>query len=329
MERPLSRLERRQPARYRFDLEADIPWSRIGEEGIYVPPAMFSALGIDPAPVQAHAEAWDMLQAAVAMTVCTAFELVEVTITLFVDTRFSMLGKTRSLELFREEEAKHIALFRRDGEALAQKHPELVGELDWDPAWGVGFWELFRAPDLFPSERVFHYLFWFFFTAFEEHSIYFANLVDGAQGVQPVWQAAHRAHRQEEIQHVTTDHAYLGALQLPPDERDAWSEVCVAWLCQHFDTVFAFGSARRLVAKRYPHLAAALQTAGFTRSPFLGDLLHSPAFRRTRVACPYLRELGSLQGAELPTDAELARRLPPHWLEQKDAVLVPDPTASS
>jgi acyl-CoA synthetase (AMP-forming)/AMP-acid ligase II/acyl carrier protein len=320
----LTRLERRNPERYRFDIESDIPWARAGEPGIYVPREMFGVLGIDTAPIEAVPEAWAMLQAASAMTLCTAFEVVEVTITLFIDTRRSMLGATRSIELFREEEGKHVALFRRCAKMLAARHPDTLIELDWDPAWGVGFWELFRAPNLFPSEGVFHYLFWFFFTAFEEHSIYFAELLAGSDDAQPTWRAAHLAHRQEEIQHVATDHAYSSALDLPAEQRDAWSEVCVAWLCQHFETFFAFGPARRLVAERFPELAPHLRTRGFVRSPFLGELLSAPAFRRTRLGCPYLRELGELSREQLPTDIELARRLPANWLRE-NAVLVPDP----
>jgi aryl carrier-like protein len=328
LSRHLGRLERRVPERYRFDLEAEIPWDRTGEPGIYVPPTLLRALGIDPAPLEAEPEAWSMLQAAAAMTTCAAFEVTEVTITLFVDTRGSMLGNTRSLALLREEETKHVALFRRYAAALARRHPELVVELDWDPSWGVGFWQLFRTPELFPDERVFHYLFWFFFTAFEEHSIYLADLLAEAPGVQPAWRAAHLAHRREEVQHVATDHAYLAALELPPAQRDAWSEVCVAWLCQHFETFFAFGPARRLVAERFAHLAPRLRTGGFLASPFLQELLGSPAFRRTRLACPYLRELGSLAAHELPTDRELAQRLPAQWIDRERAALVPDPVAS-
>jgi acyl-CoA synthetase (AMP-forming)/AMP-acid ligase II/aryl carrier-like protein len=324
--RHLGRLERRVPERYRFDLEADVPWDRADEPGIYVPPAMLRALGMDPAPLEAEPEAWAMLQAAAASTLCAAFEVAEVTITLFVDTRRSMLGNTRSLELFREEEAKHVALFRRYAEVIARRHPEHVVGLDWDPAWGVGFWELFRAPDLFPNERVFHYLFWFFFTAFEEHSIYLADHLAAATGVQPAWKAVHLAHRREELQHVATDHAYISALELPAAERDAWSEVCVAWLCQHFDTFFAFGPARRRVAERFPRLAPHLRTGGFASSPFLQDLLESPAFRRTRLACPYLRELGALPLAARPSDHELAGRLPEVWMRRR-AVLAPDPVA--
>jgi aryl carrier-like protein len=320
----LAKLERRKPARYRFDLDVDIPWDRVDEPGVYVPREMFAALGIDTRAIEAEPEAWALLQTAGAMTLCAAFEIVEVTIMMFIDTRRSTLGATRSLELFREEEVKHVALFRRYAEVLAARHPDLVAELDWDPSWGGGFWELFRTPELFPSEGVFHYLFWFFFTAFEEHAIYFADVLGRAADAQPAWRAAHLAHRQEELQHVATDHAYLGALDLPAAEHDAWSEVCVAWLCQHFETFFAFGSARRLVAARFPDLAPDLRTGGFVRSPFLGELLSAPAFRRTRMSCPYLRELGELDPEQLPSDVELARRLPAQWLRE-GAALVPDP----
>lgn len=323
----LERLDRRNPATYRFDLERDVPWDRVDAPGLYVPREMFAALGMDVAAVEAEPEAWRTLQAAAAMTMLTAFEVVEVTITLFIDTRWPLFGETRSIAAFREEETKHVRLFRRYNDALQARHPELVTDLDWDRSWGVGFWELFRRPELFPDERVFHYLFWFFFVAFEEHSIYFADVLAKAEGVQPAWLAAHLAHRREELQHVATDHAYATALDLPAAERDAWSEVCVAWLCQHFETFFAFGSARRLVAKRFPHLAGTLRTGGFVGSPFLGDLATAPSFKRTRLVCPYLRELGTLDPAARPTDADLARRLPAAWLDGRDAV-VPDPVES-
>jgi len=323
----LERLDRRNPDAYRFDLERDIAWSRVEEPGDYIPPALFAALGLNVEPLQAEPEAWQLLQTATAMTAATAFEVAEVTIMLFIDTRWNALGATRSLELFREEESKHVRLFRRYGDELRRIHPDLVTELGWDPSWGGGFWELFRSPQLFPDERVFHYLFWFFFVAFEEHSIYIADMLTKATGIQPAWLDVHRAHRREEIQHVATDHAYAMALGLPAAERDAWSEVCVAWLCQHFETFFAFGSARRLVAKRFPHLAPHLETGGFLRSPFFQDLLHATSFRRTRLTCPYLRDLEQMDPARWPSDGDLARRLPAVWLEGKSApVSLAEPT---
>lgn len=323
----LERLDRRNPESYRFDLERDVPWERAGEPGLYFPPELFRTLGLTVEPLLADPEAWRLLQAASAMTTLTAFEVVEVTITLFIDTRWPLLGETASIHRFREEESKHIRLFRRYGQALKAMHPELLVELDWDPSWGVGFWELFRNPQLFPDERVFHYLFWFFFVAFEEHSIYLADVLGRATGIQPAWLAAHQCHRREEIQHIATDHAYAGALDLEGRERDRWSEVCVAWLCQHFDTFFAFGSARRLVARRFPHLAGSLRTQGFVRSPFLQELLHAPSFRRTRLSCPYLRELETLDPSHWPTDEALARRLPAEWM-QRGAAVLPDPVGA-
>ncbi len=314
-----ARLDKRQPDNYRFDLERDVAWDKISEPGLYVPPELFATFGLDVGPIRAVPEAWQLLQAASAMTLCVAFEVTEVTITLFLDTRWNALGPTRSIELFREEEVKHVRLFRRYADELRRLHPDLVVELGWDAAWGVGFWELFRNPQLFPDERVFHYLFWFFFLAFEEHSIYIADVLGRATGVQPAWLDMHQAHRREEIQHVATDHGYALALGLPQSERDAWSEVCVAWLCQHFDTFFAFGPARRLVARRFPELAPALKTQGFVASPFLKDLLFTPSFRRTRLACPYLRDLEQMDPKSWPSDVDLARRLPAAWMDGKHA----------
>ena len=320
----LERLDRRNPDAYRFDLEKDVPWSRTAEPGLYVPADVYRRLGIETQALEAEPDAWALLQASSAMTMCAAFEVVEVTITLFIDTRWPTLGPTRSIELFREEETKHVRLFRGYAREMARLHPDLAVELDWDPTWGVGFWELFRNPQLFPDERVFHYLFWFFFVAFEEHSIYFADMLSRGEGVQPAWLTAHLLHRREELQHVATDHAYVSALELPQAERDSWSEVCVAWLCQHFETFFAFGPARRLVAKRFPHLAPHLRTRGFVRSPFLEDLLTAPSFQRTRLACPYLRELHALDPDLRPSDEQLARRLPAEWMQGRQPSR-PDP----
>jgi acyl-CoA synthetase (AMP-forming)/AMP-acid ligase II/aryl carrier-like protein len=325
LEEALSRLERRNIDTYRFDLDKDIPWDRVDEPGEYVPLELFSSLGLELEVVRAQPEAWRLLQIASAITMCQAFETVEVTIGLFIDTRWAQLGHSKSLGWFREEETKHVRLFRRYAEVLEQRHPELLVDLGWDRSWGVGFWELFKQPDLFPDERVFHYLFWFFFVSFEEHSIYIADALRQGAGVQPAWLAAHEAHRREELQHVATDHAYVGALDLGAAERDAWSEVCVAWLCQHFETFFAFGPARRLVARRFPQLVPHLRSSGFVRSPFLGDLLTAPAFRRTRLSCPYLRALQDVPADRRPSDVELASRLPAAWLDGRTSLPLPDP----
>jgi hypothetical protein len=98
----------------------------------------------------------------------------------------------------------------------------------------------------------------------------------------------------------------------------------VAWLCQHFETFFAFGPARRLVAKRFPHLAPHIRTRGFVGSPFLEDLLTAPSFQRTRLACPYLRELHALDPDRRPSDEQLARRLPAEWMQGRQPSR-PDP----
>ena len=49
---------------------------------------------------QAVPAAWELLQAASAMTLLTAFEVVEVTITLFIDTRWPAFGATASQRNF-------------------------------------------------------------------------------------------------------------------------------------------------------------------------------------------------------------------------------------
>jgi len=314
LDESLHRLEQRKPDSYRFDFDKDIPWQRCDEPGLYIPERLYRVFGLDVEAIVANREAWELLQAASALLTCVAFEITEITITLFIDTRWSALRGTKSILTFREEEEKHIRLFRRYADRLRAMYPQIDAEMKWDPSWGIGFWTLFRNPELFPNERAFHYLIWLFFTAFEEHSIYIADELIAADGIQPAWEGAHRAHRREETQHVVTDHAYLRAMEITEEEKYRWSGVGVTWLAQHYETFFAFGGARRLVARKFPELEPHLHTKGFSRSLFLQELMQKKSFRRTRIACPYLMELGQKPEQSRPTDDELVAMIPEAWL---------------
>ena len=70
--RVLQRIDRRGLG-YRFDLDADVPWSRIDEPGAFFGPRLLARLGVDAAALAADAEAADLLQWGLALATCEAF----------------------------------------------------------------------------------------------------------------------------------------------------------------------------------------------------------------------------------------------------------------
>jgi hypothetical protein len=72
----LSSLDRRA-LDYRFDLDADIPWSRLGEAGEYLPVALLEDLGVDTTALRAHPQAWEHLQWASALGIAEGFIVAE------------------------------------------------------------------------------------------------------------------------------------------------------------------------------------------------------------------------------------------------------------
>lgn len=212
----------RRKTRYRFDLERDLPWERIGEPGCYFPDAYLALFGVD-ATLLRERGAYELFQWALALGSCEDFIYLEENLVGFAEKERSLLGPTRSLDLLCEEEGKHTEMFRRYSRWLAAQRPDAAERLlsairrdEQAPRWEGG---------KRPSDAAHHYIFWLHILFFEEYSIYFHRVLKEASGIQPLWLATHAAHRQEEIQHVVTDFVYLQSLRLPEHERRFWSAV--------------------------------------------------------------------------------------------------------
>ena len=283
-----ARLEERS-TRYRFDLERDVAWGRLDAPGLHFGPTYLSALGVDLASGQGPAFQW-----AFALSTCGVFHRLEELILAFAQAEGERLGATRSLQLLCEEEHKHLLLFARYAAHLrahppAAAGPPAVARLDALLAADEALVGDFAEEQ--PAAR--HYLFWLNTLFFEELTVWLheALLADRAQ-VQPAWLSLHLAHRQEEVQHVLTDAAYLEALALDPAQRAALSKRFLFRLERGFDRFFGLLAAVQL-ARELDQAGGVLPAArpDLRGLPLWQLLLGSSWFKRTREAAPYLQEL--------------------------------------
>ncbi|MFT5682656.1 MAG: acyl transferase domain-containing protein/NADPH:quinone reductase-like Zn-dependent oxidoreductase/acyl-CoA synthetase (AMP-forming) [Myxococcota bacterium] len=272
--------------RYRFDLEADIPWATLPAPGLHLPPALLHATGIHPT-IANHPEAHAILQWSIGLEISRAFSALEQYLLDFVDAERTAIGPTRSALLLYEEERKHIAMFDRYGDHLAAQHPE------WMPDFEAAFAPCMPAllhpytRDAYPEPPVQHYFFWLKTLFFEEYTIYLHDrLLAEQECVQPTWLAVHRAHRMEEHQHVITDAAYVDALDLSPTKRQACATAFWIHLEQTFDRFLGVAASRRLIRARFPRLAHLVPDVPTRQLPLFQAVLSHPLFRQTRRCAP-------------------------------------------
>jgi len=325
----LDRLERRN-TRYRFDLERDICWDQLPVRGGYLGPTWLRSYGVAPA-LSKHAGAHALFQWAMALGICEAFIAVEEGILRFLDPRRKTLFDSKSLLAFREEEEKHVRLFRRYAEHLRGLRPELCAEFDAAAADMVHFHERVMQNSLQLNERAHHYQAWLYAIFLEEGSIHLHEqlLVDEGE-LQPTWVSVHAAHRQEEIQHVATDAAYIEALDLTEAERQSLSRLWVRVAVKYFGRLSGLEPAHRLLAAHYPEHASAIQSPLRMPKSYLDELLRGRAFGKTRRAARYLGRLA--RAGELELLEELAvGELPasPARLGAEQAGPAPDDTGSA
>ncbi len=281
----LDRLDRRATS-YRFDLETDPCWSRADEPGEHAPPGLLRDLGIDPVALGEDVHRFDWVFGA---AVCRAFSLLESWVADFEEHERGRLRPSRSLSALMEEERKHIALFDRYAELLLARHDRELFERCWAPTrrrLQQRYLRMRAQPD--PAAR--HHGFWLNLLFFEEVTVYIdARMEAERDRVQPLWRSVHRLHRIEEVQHIVTDEAYLGAIHLEPARRDELSRYAMIGNIQIFHDVFGLAPALASLAelgKRDVHVAGRL-----TARPIFRALLTSPIFRRTRAAVPGLAGL--------------------------------------
>lgn len=280
-----ARLDQRH-LRYRFDLERDVCWDRLSEEGL-----LFGASYLEALALPAELVSNESFQGALALATCEVFHELEALICRFSRDEAEALGPTRSVTLLCEEEEKHMELFRRFAEGLRAERPELAARFDEAFAPSAGLLSHLDQDERF-SPAAFHYLFWINTLFFEELTVWLdQRLADDGERIQPTWRAVHRVHRQEEVQHIVTDAAHLEALDLEPSERRELSKIFLLRLEEGFDRFFGVEAALELAGVPSP------KDRTFRQLPLCEALCHDSAFRRTRAAAPALAALAeSLAG---------------------------------
>ena len=166
----VARIERRS-TRYQFDLERDVAWDELDAPGHYLPAALLDDFGFDVASLQRRPEAWALLQWAMALQVCTIFELFEFGVVFFARSDAARLGRTRSIALLADEEDKHIQLFRRYARHLRAQQPALASRLDAlskDTAEAI---VALLGADRGADPRAQHYAIWLQTLFFEEYTV--------------------------------------------------------------------------------------------------------------------------------------------------------------
>jgi acyl transferase domain-containing protein/acyl-CoA synthetase (AMP-forming)/AMP-acid ligase II/NADPH:quinone reductase-like Zn-dependent oxidoreductase/acyl carrier protein/NADP-dependent 3-hydroxy acid dehydrogenase YdfG len=305
----------RRSTRYQFDLERDVAWERIDEPGLHMPEALLRDFGFDVESLQREPEAFELLQWALALQVCTVFELFEFGVIYFAREEQQRLGHTRSVELLALEEDKHIQLFRRYARRLRARRPELAEQLA----------ELAR-PDIEAIRAVMrgvgsggiagtHYAIWLAFLFFEEYTVHFDKRLREAEHIQPTWRSAHLAHRREEIQHIATDVRYLRAVALDDAERWRISAALARQLLEGFDRQFGLEGARRLLEAHYPGVRVFVDLP-HRSTRCLQQMFSERTFAHSWKAGPFFRELTRLPAEQVLAAARRAAAPPGDELER-------------
>ena len=321
----LARLDRRRLT-YRFDLEGDLPWSRIDEAGLYYGPEALRGYGYDVEALQAHPAAWALFQWRVALSIAGGFELLEQALLGFTRREATHFEGIRSIHMLEEEEEKHVALFSRYARHLAKRDPAHEPELARTLESLRAALARFADPGQFPSRAAYHYAWWLLIIFFEELTIWLAAVLEAeAPLIQPTWLVAHQLHRREEIQHVLTDVACLRAIRATEDERHAWSREVYERVALQLALAMSPDAGLQLVMRVHPELEGGRRGAAATGSPF-ARMLANGAFARTCAAGPYFAALaagGSPPPPAVAADPEHTRWLE-HWFARR-GVAVADP----
>ncbi len=266
---------------YQFDLEADVPWDRLSEPGLYVSPDMLADLGVDAAALQAHPEAWELFQWSYALLTCEGFIIAEKQIIDFFADEPPLLQRQSNV-LLRDEELKHIAMFRRYADHLRDQRPE------WSFAFDRVFVESGCDPTGTEVRRVLspfasHLMFWCHVVFFEEVTLYIHKRLSARAEIQPAWRAVHECHMREEAQHLRTDMAHVAALGASDQERLEAAEMMRVAILDEFDRCFALRVAVPLVRETFPDLALADAMPPEQTRVFADIVGDHPMFRRSRT----------------------------------------------
>jgi hypothetical protein len=117
-----------------------------------------------------------------------------------------------------------------------------------------------------------------------------ANAARDGVPLQPVWLAAHRCHRAEEIQHVATDDNYLRSLPLSAKRRGQLADRFVFSFEKTFAQRLSLTNTVAALRKLHPGLEIAAPSS-LRALPVFDAILHDRAFRRTRDHVPTFAKL--------------------------------------
>jgi acyl transferase domain-containing protein/acyl-CoA synthetase (AMP-forming)/AMP-acid ligase II/NADPH:quinone reductase-like Zn-dependent oxidoreductase/acyl carrier protein len=287
-----SKIDRRH-TRYQFDLEADVAWNDLGAPGLHFGKGYLECMGVNVAALATNPEAEDLFQWAFALATCEVFRVLEELILRFADSEEKSLAGTRSMTLLCEEERKHIELFERYAAHLRALRPVMAERFTACFQPSANLLGHLHEREAYPNPAAYHYLFWINTLFFEELTIFIDRCLSADEElIQPAWLSLHRVHRLEEVQHLVTDEAHLGALNLSANERYHLSKVFLFRLEEGFDRFFGLEAVARVLSEARPDLPACLTPQrSFRDLPMYSELLHSAAFRKTRAAAPYLQRL--------------------------------------
>ncbi len=282
----LSRLDRRNVG-YRFALD-ELPWDLLDAPGLYAGRHLLERLGAAPAIVE-HADDPSMveLQWAFGLATAQAFVALERDVSEFV---VAAPEPSRSTALLLEEEHKHIHMFERLADGLRRQRPEWV--MDFDAAWQppVSWADVDRhIGGTGQAQR--DWLVWLATLFFEEYTVWIHHALDAdAEQIQPLWRAAHAAHRREEIQHVLTDGAYLDRSALGRDDRLRLARAFQLFIETHLDRLLCLDVIAEFARRRGLEGVFGAERA-LSKIPFVDELLAHNAFAHSRRSMPALVHL--------------------------------------
>jgi polyketide synthase 12/myxalamid-type polyketide synthase MxaB len=308
---------------YQYDIDRDIAWDTFGAPGLYARPAMLAGLGLDVGAIAEDPETMALVQWSTALSVCLVFEWLEIGVIRFIEHGAAQMGDARSLDLFVEEEHKHIATFRRFRERLEAARPADLPAFQAAVEPMLAILRPFEAGPVAstmannPAMPLLeaHYLTWLHATLFEGYTVWFHDALEGTDGdggapVQPLWLRIHDLHRQEEVQHLGTDSVHLRHIAVPPDRRMALSAAFCALLARDFDHLFGVDAVVRLVRDRTGRDVRVADPCRVQKAvqrllaiPALASLRREAPFIETALALPPERLIPEALHAARPTPA--------------------------
>jgi hypothetical protein len=185
-------------------------------------------------------------------------------------------------------------MFRRVADHLRDRHPERV--LAFDRTWSATRCDvdaIIQVRDLLGPQQQ-HLLFWLAVVFFEELTIYMHHRLRHEPGLQPCWRAVHEAHMREEVQHVLTDRAHIGAIRVAATDRAFACDKLLEMIDGELLRSFGLRVALPLVAELFPEMGE-VEPRPIAETRVHRDVYGHPIFRRTR------------EGLGLPAQPEVAR----------------------